>query len=104
MKRSLTFGILGITLLLPATCFFLTLTARLCLGAKTPYYFFAPSFLQTPMNLFALHKAQVIIVCLLLAAALNARIKNWLSTAITLQATLLLIVLFTYTLIQHWRY
>jgi hypothetical protein len=46
----------------------------------------------------------VIIVCLLLAAVLNARIKNWLSTAITLQATLLLIVLFTYTFIQHLRY
>ena len=102
--RPLTSGILGITLLLPATWFLLTLLARLCFGARSPYYYIAPSFLQSPFDLFAFHKAQFIIICLLVAAACNARRRYWLNTAITLQSLLLLVVLLAYTFIQHLRY
>ena len=69
--RSLSSGLLGIALLLPASCFMLTITARICLGAKSSYYFFAPSFLQSPFHPFELHKAQVIIGSVLLAIAFN---------------------------------
>jgi hypothetical protein len=122
--RPLTSGLLGITLLLPASFFMLTLLARICLGAKTPYLYIAPSFLQSPFHLFAFHKAQVIIGCLLLAVLLNVvtimrfRLEKgrrgwqvgvyyrryWLNAAIALQAALLLLVLMGYTCIQHIRY
>ena len=106
--RLLTSGLLGITFLLPASYFMLTLTARIFLGAKGPYYFIAPSFLQSPFNLFEFHKAQLIIGCLLLAIAFNLPIsqkkRNWLNSAIAFQGVLLLLVLFLYTFIQHLRY
>jgi hypothetical protein len=122
--RPLASGILGITLMLPGFFFILTLLARLCLGAKTPYYYFSPSFLQSPLNLFAFHKAQCIIGCLAIAAASNVfailkfqiekgpaglRIavsyrRRWLNTAVAVQSTLLLLLLVVYTLIQHLRY
>ena len=122
--RPLASGILGITLMLPGLFFILTLLARLCLGAKTPYYFFAPSFLQSPFDLFAFHKAQFIIGSLLVAAICNAlailqfrlvqgphgpevevsRRRYWLNTAVALQSTLLLLLLTIYTFIQHLRY
>jgi hypothetical protein len=106
--RSLSSVLLGITLLLPASYFMLTVMARVLVGAKRPYYFFAPSFLQSPFNLFALHKAQFIIGTLLLATVFNlwafrAR-RHWLNAAIAFQGVLLLVVLFCYTLIQHLRY
>lgn len=104
----LSSGLLGITLLLPASYFMLTMTARVCLGAKSPYYFFAPSFLQSPFNLFALHKAQLIIGSVLLAIVFNLSAfrgrRHWLNAAIAFQGLLLLLVLITYTLIQHLRY
>ena len=122
--RPLASGILGITLMLPGFFFILTLLARICFGAKTPYYYFSPSFLQSPFNLFAFHKAQCIIVCLLIAAASNVYAilkyqiekgpvglqvavsyrRRWLNTAVALQSTLLLVLLSVYTLIQHLRY
>ncbi len=122
--RPLTSGILGITLMLPATWFLLTILARLCFGTKALYYYIAPSFLQSPFDLFAFHKAQFIIICLLIAAGSNAlailqfhlvqsphgpqvqvsRRRNWLNTAIALQSLLLLIMLTAYTFIQHLRY
>lgn len=97
-------GILGIMLMLPAVLFLCTLLARLCLGAKSAYYYVAPSFLQSPFDLFAFHKAQVIIGCLLIAAGVNAYRRSWLNTAIVLQSTLLLLVLAAYIFIQHLRY
>jgi hypothetical protein len=118
--RSLISGILGITLLLPASFFMLTLLARILFGAKTMYYYIAPSFLQSPFDLWAWHKAQFIIGSLLLAIVLNALAtlnislykkhvylslrRNWFNTAIALQGILLLILLLAYTLIQHIRY
>ena len=122
--RPLTSGLLGITLLLPASYFMLTILARACFGAKDMYYFIAPSFLQSPFHLFAFHKAQVIIVSLLLAVLFNAltilqlRLERgqtgwqigvyyrryWLNAAIMLQGALLLMVLTGYTVIQHIRY
>jgi hypothetical protein len=102
--RFLSSGLLGITLLLPASYFMLTLTARI-FGAKGPYYFIAPSFLQSPFNLFAFHKAQCILLSLILAILFNLRYRrNWFNTAIAFQGVLLLVALFCYTLIQHIRY
>lgn len=117
-------GLLGITLLLPASFFMLTLLARILFGTKALYYYIAPSFLQSPWALFALHKAQLIVLCLVLAILLNAWVllrfrltrgpgvpqvqvtfrSNWLNMAIALQAMLLLGVLIAYTCIQHIRY
>jgi hypothetical protein len=39
--RPLTSGLLGMTLLLPATFFMLTLLARICFGTKSMYYYFS---------------------------------------------------------------
>lgn len=116
-------GFLGILLLLPATWFIVTLGLRLCMGQNAEYYFIAPSFLQTPFALFAWHKAQFILCCLLLAIIFNlpATVQlragqgrklgfgvkprgHWLNTAIALQSILLLLALTVYTLIQHIRY
>src|ERR1700761_9665874 len=69
--RPLTSGLLGITLMLPASYFMLTMLTRICFGTKAMYYYIAPSFLQSPFHLFAFHKAQVIIGCLLLAVFFN---------------------------------
>jgi hypothetical protein len=122
--RSFWSGVLGITLLLPATWFILSLLLRVCFGATGWYYSMAPSFLQTPFNLFAWHKAQFILGSLILATVLNGlailrfrfqrrdsgvRIgigynRYWLNTAIALQSALLLLGLVIYTLIQHVRY
>ncbi|WP_431213283.1 hypothetical protein ACQ86N_48135 [Puia sp. P3] len=122
--RPLTSGLLGITLMLPASYFMLTLLARIFFGAKGMYYYIAPSFLQSPYHLFAFHKAQLIVISLILAILFNVltivRVdlergkhglelgfsirRYWLNTAVALQALLLLIVLIAYTLIQHVRY
>jgi hypothetical protein len=124
LLRPLTSGLLGITLLLPASFFMLTMLARICFGTKTMYDYIAPSFLQSPFHLFAFHKAQVIIGCLLLAVLSNVLIilrfrleqgqrgwqiavyyrRYWLNAAIALQAALLLLVLAGYTFVQHIRY
>src|ERR1700754_2401178 len=104
--RPLASGLLGLTLMLPASFFLLTLLARICLGSKAMYYYIAPSFLQSPFDLFAFHKAQLIIGCLLAAILFNVltivpirleqgnrgleigvSIKRyWLNTAIALQS------------------
>lgn len=124
VSRPLISGILGITLLLPASFFMLTMLARLFFGTRRPYHYIAPSFLQSPFDPLALHKAQFIIGSLLLAivtnglAALQFRLqrgrkgwevqvfyrRHWLNTAIALQAVLLLVTLLVYTVIQHIRY
>ena len=124
LLRPLTSGLLGLTLMLPASFFLLTLLARICFGTKAMYYYIAPSFLQSPFDLFALHKAQLIIVCLLLAVLFNGLTivrfrlergekglevavsyrKYWLNIAIALQSILLLLVLVAYTCVQHIRY
>ena len=105
LLRPLVSGILGIALMLPAVVFLFTLLARLLLGARAPYYFIAPSFLQSPFDPFAFHKAQFIIGSLLIAALCNIFYRrSWLNNAITLQSILLLIVLAAYTFIQHLRY
>jgi hypothetical protein len=105
--RPLSSVLLGIALLLPASYFMLTLAARV-FGAKSPYYFIAPSFLQSPFHLFAFHKAQIIVVTVLLATVFNLwayrERRHWLNAAIAFQGVLLLVVLFCYTLIQHIRY
>jgi hypothetical protein len=106
----LTTGILGIALMIPGYFFILTLLARLCFGVKSLYYFFAPSFLQTPFDLFAFHKAQIIIGSLLVAAACNTfsiqkhKSRHWLNAAVVLQSMLFLLLLTVYTVIQHIRY
>ena len=86
-------GLLGIMLLLPASFFILTIVVRICFGSKLLYYSMAPSFLQSPFELFtwpnAEHKlfagsllhsisllfrqsaAQLILGCLLLAILFN---------------------------------
>lgn len=97
-------GILGMMLMTPAVVFFCTLFARICFKAKAPYYYIAPSFLQTPFDLFAFHKAQVIVGCLMIAALFNSKCRSWLNTAIAVQSILLLLLLFVYTFIQHLRY
>lgn len=122
--RPLASGLIGLTLMLPASFFLLTLLARLCFGSKAMYYYIAPSFLQSPFDLFALHKAQLIIGCLVLAIVFNVLTivrfhlqkgrrglevgfsyrRYWLNTAIALQSILLLLVLVVYTFIQHIRY
>ena len=81
----------------------LTLLARVLFGTKKLYYYIAPSFLQSPFNLWAFHKAQFILGCLLLAVLLNGYRRHWLNTAIALQGALLLVVLIAYTVIQHLR-
>jgi hypothetical protein len=121
--QSLFSGLLGITLLMPAAYFLLSLLLRVCFGTAW-YYSMAPSFLQSPFNLFAWHKAQFILDCLLLAILLNGLIilrfrlhrnprgwrlgigfkKYWLNTAIAMQSSLFLVILLVYTLIQHIRY
>ena len=122
--RPLLSSLLGITLMLPAGYFLLTLTLRIFFRSTSLYYDISPSFLQSPFNLFALHKAQLIIGCLLLAVLFNlaaiirlrlirgprgleigvAYRRYWLNTAIVFQGTLLLVLLAAYTLIQHIRY
>jgi hypothetical protein len=121
---SLLSSMLGIILLLPASYFILAMLLRICFGSKALYYSMAPSFLQSPFNLFALHKAQFILGCLLLSVLCNVLSilkfslqqgkwgwevevsyrRYWLNTAIALQSGLLLLVLVTYALIQHLRY
>jgi hypothetical protein len=102
--RPLVSGILGMALMVPAFFFLSSLLARLCFGTKAAYYYIAPSFLQTPFDIFAFHKAQVILGGLIIAALSNAKGRSWLNTAIVLQSLLLLLVLFVYTFIQHLRY
>jgi hypothetical protein len=117
-------SLLGIIGLLPASFFIMTILARACFGSKALYYSMAPSFLQSPFDLFALHKAQFILGCLFLAILCNMLTilqfhvlpgrrgpdlqisyrRYWLNTAIALQSGLLLLVLTAYTLIQHIRY
>ena len=104
MNRTLISSILGIALMLPAVLFLSTLLARLCFGTKAAYYYIAPSFLQAPFDIFAFHKAQVILGGLIIAALCNAKGRSWLNTAIVVQSLLLLLVLFVYTFIQHLRY
>lgn len=105
MSRPAVSGLLGLTLLLPASYFMLTLTARICFGAKSMYYYISPSFLQSPFNLFEPHKAQIIIGGVILAVILNvAGRRSWLNNAIVLQGLLLLAILIGYTIIQHIRY
>lgn len=118
--KPLASGLLGFVLLLPASFFLLTLLARIIFGAKTLYRYIAPSFLQSPFDPLAWHKAQFILGCLLLAIVLNGMsalrvrwfrgqvelslLRRWLNVAIALQGLLLLIVLIAYTWIQHIRY
>lgn len=124
VRASLFSGLLGITLLTPASFFMLALLVRVVFGARSLYYWMAPSFLQSPFDLFALHKAQLIIGCLILALFFNILAvvqfdlqrgkrglevvlgyrRNWLNTAVVLQSTLLLVILSVYTLVQHIRY
>jgi hypothetical protein len=122
--RPLLSGILGLTFMLPACYFLLTMLIRIFFGATAPYYDISPSFLQSPFSIFALHKAQLILGCLLLAVLFNvaaivklrlyhgpkglelgvAYRRYWLNTAIAIQGALLLGALVAYTLIQHIRY
>jgi len=125
--KPLLSGLLGITLLMPATFFLLTLLVRVCTGSTGLYYSMAPSFLQTPSGiseLFALHKAQVILGGVLGALLINLLTvlrlqlhrgrrgwevlvswrRYWFNTAIAVQSSLLFLILVAYTLIQHIRY
>jgi hypothetical protein len=122
--RPLFSGLLGITLLLPATYFMATLLLRICFGTTTLYYSIAPSFLQSPFGIFAFHKAQFIFYGAFLALVFNLLTifrfrlqreeakwmvtvtyrRHWLNTAIALQSGLLFLALLIYTLIQHVRY
>jgi hypothetical protein len=122
--RPLVSGILGFTFMLPACYFLLTIGVRILFGSTTMYYDISPSFLQSPFPVFALHKAQLILGCLLLAVLFNlaaiirlrllqgpqglelgvAFRRYWLNTAIAVQSSLLLAVLIGYTFVQHIRY
>jgi len=122
--RPLVSGILGFTFMLPACYFLLTILVRILFGSTTMYYDISPSFLQSPFPVFALHKAQLILGCLLLAVLFNvaailrlrllqgprgleigvAYRRYWLNTAIAVQSILLLVVLIAYTFVQHIRY
>lgn len=64
-------GFAGMLLLLPATGFMIALLFRVCFGLTSWYHSIAPSFLQPHFELFAWHKAQFILCCLLLAAIGN---------------------------------
>jgi len=110
--------------MLPASFFMLSMLARVFFGTRRPYHYIAPSFLQSPFDPLALHKAQFILGCLLLAVVTNGLValqfklhksrwgwdvevsyrRHWLNMAIALQAVLLLVTLLVYTLIQHMRY
>jgi hypothetical protein len=122
--RPLASSIIGFTLMLPASFFFLTLLARILFGVKAAYYYIAPSFLQSPLDLFSFHKAQLIIISLVLAVLFNVLTivrlqlersdrgieinisykRYWLNTAVVLQGVLFLLTLIVYTAIQHIRY
>jgi hypothetical protein len=123
--RPLVSGILGFTFMLPACYFLLTILVRILFGSTAMYYDISPSFLQSPFPVFALHKAQLILGCLLLAVLFNvaailrlrllqdprghwrlgvAYRRYWLNTAIAVQSILLLLVLAGYTFVQHIRY
>jgi len=122
--RPLVSGILGFTFMLPACYFLLTILVRILFGSTSMYYDISPSFLQSPFPVFALHKAQLILGCLLLAVLFNAAAilrlrllqgprgleigvayrRYWLNTAIAIQSILLLVVLIAYTFVQHIRY
>lgn len=122
--RPLVSSILGFTFMLPACYFLLTILVRILFGSTAMYYDISPSFLQSPFPVFALHKAQLILGCLLLAVLFNAAAilrlrllqgprglelgvayrRYWLNTAIALQSILLLVVLIGYTFVQHIRY
>ena len=122
--RPLLSGILGFTFMLPACYFLLTILIRILFGTTAPYYDISPSFLQSPFSIFAFHKAQLILGCLLLAVLFNvaaivklrlyhgpqglqlgvAYRRYWLNTAIAIQGALLLTALIAYTLIQQIRY
>lgn len=104
MNRPLITSIVGMVLMLPAVMFLTTLLARICFGAKAAYYYIAPSFLQTHFDMFAFHKAQVIVGGLMIAALFNSKCRSWLNTAIAVQSIMLLLVLLVYTFIQHLRY
>jgi hypothetical protein len=54
--RPIFSSLLGIVLLLPASFFILTIVVRICFGTKSLYYSMAPSFLQSPFDLFAFHR------------------------------------------------
>jgi len=122
--RPLVSGVLGFTFMLPACYFLLTILIRILFGSTSMYYDISPSFLQSPFPVFALHKAQLILGCLLLAVLFNvaailrlrllqgpsgleigvAYRRYWLNTAIAIQSVLLLVVLIAYTFVQHIRY
>jgi len=122
--RPLVSGVLGFTFMLPACYFLLTILIRILFGSTSMYYDISPSFLQSPFPVFALHKAQLILGCLLLAVLFNvaailrlrllqgpsgleigvAYRRYWLNTAIAIQSILLLVVLIAYTFVQHIRY
>ena len=122
--RPLISGILGFTFMLPACYFLLTILVRILFGSTSMYYDISPSFLQSPFPVFAFHKAQLILGCLMLAVLFNlaailrlrllqgprglelgvAYRRYWLNTAIALQSVLLLVVLIGYTFVQHIRY
>lgn len=109
--RPLASGLFGMTLLLPATFFGLTLLARLCFGMRSMYGYMA-------------HQKHVMVACLLVAVLFNVlailrfrlvagRIgpevevnfrRNWLNTAVVLQGTLLLAALVAYAFIEYVRY
>ena len=122
--RPLISGILGFTFMLPACYFLLAILVRILFGSTSMYYDISPSFLQSPFPVFAFHKAQLILGCLMLAVLFNlaailrlrllqgprglelgvAYRRYWLNTAIALQSVLLLVVLIGYTFVQHIRY
>src|SRR5258708_22629540 len=121
---SLFSSLLGIILLLPASYFILTILLRICFGSKALYYSMAPSFLQSPFNLFALHKAQFILGCLLLSVICNVisilkfnlqSVKwgwegevsyrcYWFNTGLALHSAFLLRLLISYALFDHLLY
>ena len=102
----------------------LTMLARVGFGSKALYYYIAPSFLQSPFDPFAWHKAQLILGSVLVAVVANGLAllrfrlergrwgwlvgvsyrRDWLNTAIALQGLLLLVALSVYTVVQHFRY
>jgi hypothetical protein len=100
-------GILGIALLVPASCFLLALFGRLCFGAAGWYYAMVPSFRPILGS---------VLLALLFNVLMTLRFRleqgrvvqiyykrHWLNWAIALQSALLLVALVLYFLVRHIR-
>ncbi len=122
--KPLIASIIGLTLLLPATYFMLTLLVRIVFNSTTLYYAIAPVFLQSAFGVFSFSLSQLILYGPLVAIVMNVltilqfhlyrnnskwKLKifyrsYWLNTAIALQSIIVFVMIMLYLLIEHYRY